>query len=332
MMDDFPGKEIIFDGKKICLKKIFLDEPTADEVIIKSEWSQVSIGTEIATILKAKESSTETQLGYSLVGVVIKKGREASVEVGKRILTLCPHASFVKLRAIPETMVEVPPEVPSDIACCGILGSVAFHIVQRGGIRLGESVAVFGQGIIGSFCMQIVKMCGGRPVIAVDVNEERLKIAEEYGADYGVNPEKEDLESAIDKITRGKRLNVAIEATGKAPPIEKAVKCLGIGGRLILSSYTFERISLSVHEDIVEKELTIIGAHQPKCPVKSIFYYPFSQVKNRILAMELLNEGKLKVTKLISHRITPEEAPNIYAQMLKGNQKISGILINWENR
>ena len=106
--------------------------------------------------------------------------------------------------------------------------------------------------------------------------------------DCCINPEKEDIKKTISDLTNGEMLNIAIEATGKASPVNIGKEILGLWGRLVLSSYTNELISFALHDDIVGKELTIIGAHQPKCPTEKIPYYPFSQIKNRILSMEFL--------------------------------------------
>ena len=324
------GEQIIFDGKDVVLREIEVGDPREDEIILRAEWSQVSMGTERAYIEMAREKGCEAELGYSFVGTVEKKGPKAKIEEGERVLGVwCPHASIVKARDTSSFIVKVPEGLSSDIATVGILGSVAFHIVERANIRIGESVGVFGQGVVGSLTMQIAKMSGALPIVAIDIDEKKLQIAREYGADHRLNPERENIIEAISKLTGGEMLNVAIEATGRAGPVRCATDCLGQGGRLVLSSFTYETVSFSLHGDIVDKELMIIGAHQPDCPVEQVPYYPFSQVKNRILTMELLKEGRLKIEKLISHRIKKEKAPDIYSRLLGGEKDIMGVLIDW---
>ena len=324
------GKQILFNGKEVVLREIEITDPTGDEIILRSEWTHVSMGTERNLIRMGLEKEREYELGYSLVGIVDKKGPKAKIELGTKVLAAwCPHASIAKALDNPYYVVKVPDGLTPDIASIGILGSVAFHIVERATIRVGESVAVFGQGIVGSLIMQIAKMSGASPIIAVDIDEKKLKIAREYGADECVNPGRVDLPKVISDLTRGKMLSVAIEATGKAGAVRGATDSLGEEGRLVLSSFTYDTISFSLHGDIVERELTIIGACQPRCPVERVHYYPFSQVRNRTLAMQWLKEGKLRVEELISHRVRSCDAPKLYPRLMQGEKDITGVLIDW---
>jgi 2-desacetyl-2-hydroxyethyl bacteriochlorophyllide A dehydrogenase len=322
-------ERVVFDGEKVILKEGEIKDIKEDEIIVKAEWSQISVGTEVASIRIAKEEKREIELGYSLVGIIVEKGKNVNLKEGDRILALAPHSSYVKINASPSRIVKVPDGVPPDIATVGILGSVAFHVVERAEIKLCESVGILGLGMVGSLCLQISKICGAKPLIGIDIDEKRLEIAKEYGADFCLNPEVVEIEKEIYKITDGEMLNVLIEAVAKASPINISKKIIGRWGRLILTSYTKELISFKVHDDIVEKELKIIGAHQPKCPVEKVPYYPFSQIKNRILSMEFLRDGILKVDKLITHRIKKDKIPEIYSLLLESEKKPTGVLIDW---
>jgi len=327
---DYKYERIIFDGERVVLKDGEIKDIGENEIVVKTEWTQISVGTEIQTIKIAREEKRQVELGYSLVGIVVEKGKNVNFKEGDRILALAPHSSYVKLKVSPSTIIKVPDGLPPDIATVGILGSVAFHIVERGEVRVGESVGVLGLGMVGSLCLQISKICGAKPLIGIDIDETKLEIAKEYGADFCFSPKISELEKEIYRITKGEMLNVVIEAVGKAEPINIAKKIIGRWGRLVLSSFTNESISFMVHNDIVEKELKIIGAHQPKCPVEKVPYYPFSQVKNRLLALEFLKNGILKVDKLITHRIKKEQIEEIYSLLLKEEKRPTGILINWQ--
>jgi len=323
------GEQLEFDGTKVVLRETTVDDPTGNEIVVRAEWSQVSIGTESASIRMAQAHGETVRLGYSLVGKIEKAGPDATTGEGQRILGLLPHASVVKTRDIPAAILPVPDGLAPDLATVGILGSVAFHIVERAGVRTTESVAVFGQGMVGSLALQLAKRSGAVPVIAVDVDEHKLDIAKEYGADHCLNPDTVNVQDAVVELTDGKLLNVVIEATGKAGPVRSATDALGLGGRLVLASYTFEPVSFSVQGDIIGKELTIIGAHQPKCPVEPTAYYPFSQVRNRAVTMAWLKQGILKADKLISHRVPSRDAPALYARMLTGDKELTGAFIDW---
>lgn len=323
-------ERVVFDGEKVTLKEGEIKDITDEEIVVKTEWTQISVGTEVSSIRMAEKERRAIELGYSLVGIVVEKGKKADVKEGERVLALAPHSSYVKLKAFPSSIVKVPDGIAPDIATVGILGSVAFHIVERAEIKLCESVGILGLGMVGSLCLQLSRICGARPVIGLDIDSKRLQIAKEYGADFCFNFEELTLEKEIFMITEGEMLNVLIEAVTKAPAINKAKNLVGKWGRLVLTSYTNEIISFMVHNDIIEKELKIIGAHQPKCPVEKVPYYPFSQVKNRTLAMEFLRDGRLKVDKLITHRVKKDKISEIYSLLLKSEEKPTGVLIDWQ--
>ena len=123
-------ERVVFDGEKVILKEGEIKDIKEDEIIVKAEWSQISVGTEVASIRIAKEEKREIELGYSLVGIIVERGKNVNLKEGDRILALAPHSSYVKINASPSRIVKVPDGVPPDIATVGILGSVAFHIVK----------------------------------------------------------------------------------------------------------------------------------------------------------------------------------------------------------
>lgn len=131
----------------------------------------------------------------------------------------------------------------------------------RGNVSPGDVVLVHGAGPIGLIVADVAKSRGA-VVIVSEPNENRLAMAAQFGADYMVNPLKEDLDALIAKVTDGEGVNVVFEAAGISALLEHAVEILSPAGRLV--ALTFGKTPIAVDFKAVNaKELTILGTrHQ----------------------------------------------------------------------
>jgi Zn-dependent alcohol dehydrogenase len=128
----------------------------------------------------------------------------------------------------------VPDEVPLDAAAilgCAVM--TGFGAVRRGGdIRIGESVAVIGIGGVGTSIIQVARAIGASPIIAVDVSDEKLALAQELGAHAVVNAREVDPVQAVRDLG-GEGVDVVFEALGSPRTFEQGLGMLREGGRLV---------------------------------------------------------------------------------------------------
>lgn len=323
-------KRLGFDGRRVVLFEEDFAPPGRDEVLIRTEWTLISIGTEVAVITDAAKEGKSLDLGYSHVGIIedVGPGGDQAIK-GQRVLSLAPHAEWVKVDAGPGRTVPVPEGVSPDLATLGILGSVAYHIVERASPRLVEPTAVLGQGVVGSLVLQLTNRCGVRPLIAIDVDARRLEKGRELGADHVVDASREDVVAAVSHLTNGKGVSLCIEAAASSDAYRTAVAILGLRGRLVVTSCVLEPVEFRINEDLVKRELTIMGAHQPKCPVEENPYHLWTSPRNRTATMEDILEGRLEVDHLISHRVSPDEGPAIYDRLLQKDRSLVGVALSW---
>lgn len=106
-------------------------------------------------------------------------------------------------------------------------------VVHTGKVGIGESVGVWGVGGVGTHIVQLARLVGAAPIIAVDINPAVRDRALELGADYAFDSRDPDVEERIGEVTAGRKLDVAFDAVGLKVTFEQALDCLAVGGRLI---------------------------------------------------------------------------------------------------
>ena len=121
----------------------------------------------------------------------------------------------------------------------------------------GDLVLIHGAGPIGMIICDIAEKRGAT-VIVSEVNEDRLKIAKDFGAKYTINPKKEDLKEAIMKITDGKGVNVVFETSGVPALTSLSVELLSPHGRLVPLTFAPEPVPINFRL-MNKNELVIAG-------------------------------------------------------------------------
>lgn len=327
-------RRLMFDGHTVVVVEEELPPPAAEEVQVRTEWTQVSIGTEVAHIedARAADERDTLTLGYSLVGRIEQVGAQVThLQPGDRVLSLAPHASRVNVPASPAQTVPVPEGLSPDLATLGVLGSVAYHIVQRAAPRVLEPTAVLGQGVVGSLVAQIIRRCGVRPLIVLDLEPARLKQAQALGADHAIDASEHGLVEHVREITADEGVSLCIEAAASAAAFQTAIDVLRLHGRLVITSTVFEPVPFHISRDLIRRELTLLGAHQPKCPLERNPYHLWTQAGNRTAALEDIRDGRLMVEHLISHRLDPDAATETYERLCARDRAYVGVLFDWRH-
>ncbi len=219
-----------------------------------------------------------------------RRGRENICERGVMLGNHVDGAYAEYLRVPAKDALTLPMDLPLEEACLiADAVSTPYHaVVNRGEVRPGERVAVFGCGGVGINVVQIASAIGA-DVWAVDLKPERLAFAQEFGAahvvDAGSAPEPG---KAIRRETGG--VDVAFEAIGSPATIRQALESLRRGGRLIIVGFSMESVELPAGK-IMFQELEIRGSLGCR-PVD----YP------RII--ELARTGKIRVAQLVTNRVS----------------------------
>lgn len=164
--------------------------------------------------------------------------------------------------------------------------TIAAQSTSRGDVREGDVVFISGAGPIGLTILQY-SIYKGAKCIVVDLDESRLKTAKELGAEYTINPSKEDVVKKVFEVTNGVGANVSIDAVCIKQTFEQAIKVTSAAGRVVVLGFTDETSDIP-QLPITKSELAILGSR--------LQADKFPEVIN------LFNEGKLNSDILISHK------------------------------
>jgi len=182
----------------------------------------------------------------------------------------------------------------SDIASTGFSGA------ESGGVKIGDSVAIFAQGPIGICAAVGAKLMGAALVIGVDGDESRLKIAKAMGVDVVLNYKEVDTIAEIRKLTGG-GVDVAIEALGLQETFENCLRCLRPGGTLS---------SLGVYSGKLQMPYEAFAAGIGDYKIMTTLC-PGGKERMRRL-MEMVRSHRIDLTPLITHRFRLDDIAEAY--------------------
>lgn len=137
--------------------------------------------------------------------------------------------------ALAAGLTRVPDNVPLEQAAilADAVSTPFGAVVHTGKVGIGESVGVWGVGGIGTHIVQLSRLVGAAPIIAVDINPVVRDRALELGADHAFDSRDPDLKATIADVTGGRGLDVAFDAVGLKVTFEQALDCLTVGGRMV---------------------------------------------------------------------------------------------------
>jgi D-arabinose 1-dehydrogenase-like Zn-dependent alcohol dehydrogenase len=252
------------DSKTIAVEDVPVPEPGPGEVLVKVAFcgichSDLSLinGTFPAqrpVVTQGHEASgTIAKLGPGVTGWA--EGDRVIVAAG-RPCTECPNcrrgdiASCLRIQLMAFAydgawaeytvaqavgLTRVPDNVPLEQAAilADAVSTPFGAVVRTGKVGIGESVGVWGAGGVGTHIVQLARLVGAVPVIAVDITSEVLDRALELGADHAFDARDDGLRDKIAGLTGGRMLDVAFDAVGLKATFEQALDCVTVGGRLV---------------------------------------------------------------------------------------------------
>ena len=136
--------------------------------------------------------------------------------------------------------------------------STSFHALRKARLQPGETVAVFGAGGLGLSAVQLARIMGALAVYAVDIQADKLAMAERFGA-IPVRADQVDPVAEIRRLTGGLGVDVALEVIGLKQTMEQAVRSLAPLGRAVLVGISDRPLEIDSYADLLGREAEVIG-------------------------------------------------------------------------
>lgn len=277
-------------------------------------------------------------LGYCNVGVVLEVGEGVTqIKAGDRVVSNGPHADVVR---VPENLcARIPDDVSDDAAVFTVVASIGLQGIRLAEPTLGEVFVVTGAGLIGLLTVQLLRAQGCQ-VLAIDLDQRKLDLARDMGAQV-CNPARgEDPIAAAAGISRGRGVDGVIitASTKSSDPVSQAARMCRKRGRVVLVGVTGLELNRA---DFYEKELSFQvscsygpGRYDPSYEQHGhdypIGYVRWTEQRNFEAILDLLASGRLDTTPLISHRFPFEEAGKAYAELTSGASAL-GLVLEYES-
>jgi len=170
------------------------------------------------------------------------------------------HGAFAEYVAVPQRILyRLPEAVSFEHAAMVEAVSIAVHAVERTPVSLGDTAVVVGTGMIGLLVVQALRLAGCGNIIAVDLDEGRLKLARRLGADLSLKADGCDVVKEVKHSTRGRGADLAMEVVGTSPSLNSALACLRKGGALTLVGNLKPSVDLPL-QAVVTRQVTLYGS------------------------------------------------------------------------
>jgi 2-desacetyl-2-hydroxyethyl bacteriochlorophyllide A dehydrogenase len=311
-----------------------------NEIIVKTLYSHISAGTELACLAGTEDwFPIPGTPGYTTIAQVVEKGTGIThVNVGDLVYTYGSHSEYFRLEYGDRwhgMCVKLPNGINPEFASFTHMASIALTAIRKSDIELGDFVLVTGLGAIGNLASQLAQLQGAI-VIATDIDEHRIDLACKSGIRYVVNSKKENLQDKISEITKGALVNTYIDASGNSLVINESLAHVRLYGEAILlgsprAAYDTDLTKTLQYFHLLPHCLTLNGALEFSYPTHENEFVKHSIERNASIVLNLINEGRLNIAPIYTHKLSPREAQKAYDGLKNKPDEFIGVVFDWKN-
>ncbi len=284
---------------------------------------------------------TPIPLGYSSAGEILECGNAVTeVSPGDHVACIgqgfASHAEIVSIPA--NLMTKIPKGVLEEQASFGMLGVIALHGIRSGGLTFGGRVVVMGLGLLGLLTIQML-LAYGCEVMAYDPDLKKVELAKQLGFEEVVG-QAGDLSALVEIKTNSSGVDAVLitAATKKREPVDHAIQLCRAKGKIVVVGVA------DIHPDrneLWQKEVDLVvskaagpGSMDPLYEIEGVDLpigdVRWTQKRNLIEFLRLLQKQKINVNPLVSHRFSIDSAESAYSKLMSG--KLSnpvGVLLEY---
>lgn len=326
------------DERRVAFRDVTIGAVEESDILVELECSAISVGTESYVLGDADRFPRSYIPGYAPIGRVTWVGSQAASRfaVGDRVSYFAPrppdpsagvtqncggHQSPAILTIPPEGgdllgsnsyCVKVPEQLSSERAAFGGICSISCLGISLAKPSVGDRALVIGQGMIGQFAAQHLKLRGAEVAVA-DLHSKRLRLSARSGVDHLINASEQNLVDALHTIWPS-GADIIVDSTGSYRVVEASIPAIRTRGKYVfLGWYKGADFNLeTLHGRVFEA------------------YFPWTLEGARVLSCwRLMNTGALQVDHLITHRFPAEEAQKAYDLIYTVPEQYAGIMLDW---
>lgn len=318
-MTDMLAGRLNVKTREFAMKRVPVPEPGHGQVRIKMQAAGVCLSDVHlidGTLSPLFLQGDEVTLGHEVAGTVDVLGEGVEgLEPGQRVLLQAGEedrngtvltrgvdydggwAEYALARQ--DTVVPIPDDLPFEQACIvpDAVSTPWAAVSSTARMRPGESVAVWGVGGLGAHAVQLLRLAGAAPIIAVDPSPEARERASELGADLVLDPGADDFEEQVAAATAQQGLDVAFDFAGVPPVREQALGVLGKKGRLVLVGLANQPVTIPSDTFFAYMQQQVLGSYGSE-PV---------HVEELV---KLTDQGRLDLSGSVSDVLPLSEAPD----------------------
>jgi S-(hydroxymethyl)glutathione dehydrogenase/alcohol dehydrogenase len=215
--------------------------------------------------------------------------------------------------------IAIPDNVPLDKAClvgCGVMTGVGAAI-NTAKVAPGSSAVVIGCGGVGLNVIQGCAVAGARTIVGVDLLDNKLDYAKEFGATHTINPGRQDLLKTVRGLTNGRGADCTFEVIGLSKTLEQAFACTQRGGTMII-------VGAGSREDLWQ--IPVGSFLMTEKVIKSSTYGSSRPRMDLPRLIDLYMNRQLKLDELISRTYPLDDINQSMTALEKGRSRAASLL------
>ena len=300
-----------------------LAAPAAGQVQVKLAVSSISSGTERANLIgdpniapaAGPGISYPRVMGYSSAGTVTAVGDGVTgLQAGDRVAVIWSvHAGYINVPA--DYVFKLPDTVSFEDAALFAISIFPLAAIRKCRLEIAESAIVMGLGVLGLMAVKLLQLGGAAPIIAVDPNPDKRRLALEIGADHALDPYDPAFADTVRQLTGG-GAKVGIEVTGIGAGLDGILDGMARFGRVALLGCTRNKeFTIDYYRKVHFPGITLIGAHTAARPGQESHGGWWTQRDDMEAVLRLTAMGRLHLSSLVEETRSPAEAPAVYTRL-----------------
>jgi L-iditol 2-dehydrogenase len=211
------------------------------------------------------------------------------------------HGAFAEYVAVPEHILyKLPDEVDFVQAAMVEPVAVACHAIELTNLSVQDTVVVVGAGMIGLFLIQVLSHSEAGQIIAVDIDDQKLDLARQFGANLTFNPVNEDVQKEVQKVTEDRGADVVFEAVGNTESLNLSIDSVRKGGTVTLIGNLASEVQFPL-QSVVTRQIRIQGS----CAIAG--EYP--------MVLKMMQKGLINIAPMLSAKAPLSEGASWFKRL-----------------